>query len=109
MRIDSDLRGKDGEIREISVIGALVHCPVQPPLETEVVLEVVPPGSMAPMELSGRVLYHAGTGTDRHQVHLPRRWGVAPAARAGPPLQDVLRTVPCDDFRLNAALWRLTV
>jgi Tfp pilus assembly protein PilZ len=62
MRVDSDLRAKEGELREISVIGALVHCQVQPPLETEVVLEVVPPGSMAPMELSGRVLYHAGPG-----------------------------------------------
>ena len=62
MRVDSDRKAKDGELREISVSGGLVYCTVQPPLETEVVLEVIPPGGMAPMELSGRVLYHAGPG-----------------------------------------------
>lgn len=62
MRIDSELQVNEGELREISVVGALVHCGVQPPLETEVVLQVVPPGGMTPMELSGRVLYHAGPG-----------------------------------------------
>ena len=62
LRAGSDLQASNGELREISVSGALVHCPIQPALETEVVLEVVPPGGMAPMELSGRVLYHAGPG-----------------------------------------------
>jgi hypothetical protein len=60
LRAESDLQSSEGVLREISVSGALVHCPMQPPLDTDVVLQVVPPGGMAPMELSGRVLYHAG-------------------------------------------------
>lgn len=62
MRVGAALRAHGGELREISVSGGLVQCEVQPPLETDVVLEVIPPGGMAPMELSGRVLYHAGPG-----------------------------------------------
>ncbi len=50
------------ELREISASGALVAAAVQPPLGTDVVLEVVPPGGVAPMDISGRALYHAGPG-----------------------------------------------
>jgi hypothetical protein len=50
------------ELREISVSGALLAAAVQPALGTDVVVEVIPPGGMAPMELSGRVIYHAGEG-----------------------------------------------
>jgi hypothetical protein len=62
LRAEADLQTSEGELREISVSGALVHCQMQWPLDTDVVLQVVPPGGMAPMELSGRVLYHAGPG-----------------------------------------------
>jgi len=62
LRTSAERKATKGELREISVSGALVHCPIQPPIETDVVLEVVPPGGVAPIELSGRVLYHAGPG-----------------------------------------------
>ena len=62
MRVGAALRSHTGELREISVSGGLIHSDVQPPLETDVVLEIISPGGMAPMELSGRVLYHAGPG-----------------------------------------------
>jgi Tfp pilus assembly protein PilZ len=50
----------DAELREISVSGGLVMGPVQPPIGSDVVLEIAPPGSEAPFDLSGRVVYHAG-------------------------------------------------
>jgi Tfp pilus assembly protein PilZ len=62
MRVDSDLKPEDAELREISVSGALVSCAVQPPIGAEVVLQVVPPGGISPTDISGRVLYHAGPG-----------------------------------------------
>jgi Tfp pilus assembly protein PilZ len=62
LRIGSALKTSKAKIREISVSGALVACDVRPPLGTEVVLQIVPPGGMAPMDISGRVLYHAGPG-----------------------------------------------
>jgi hypothetical protein len=62
LRVGADLQSTDAELREISVIGALVSCPVQPPIDADVVLQVVPPGGVAPIDISGRVLYHAGPG-----------------------------------------------
>jgi Tfp pilus assembly protein PilZ len=61
IRIGAESEGVDAELREISVSGALVACGSQPSLGTEVVLELVPPGGMTAMDISGRVLYHAGT------------------------------------------------
>lgn len=55
-----DERGAAVELKEISVVGALLFAAVQPPLDTDVVVQISPPGSAAPMELAGRVLYHAG-------------------------------------------------
>ena len=52
----------DADLREISANGALVCAPVVPPLGTEVVLDLVPPGGVAPMAITGRVIYHAGPG-----------------------------------------------
>jgi Tfp pilus assembly protein PilZ len=49
------------ELREISVSGAHIACAIQPPLGTEVVLELIPPGAVTPMDISGRVLYHSGS------------------------------------------------
>jgi Tfp pilus assembly protein PilZ len=50
----------DAELREISVSGGLVLGSTQPPIGSDVVLEITPPGSEAPFDLSGRVVYHAG-------------------------------------------------
>ncbi len=60
LRIAAGLDSIDGELREISVSGGLVVSPVQPAIGTDVVLEITPPGSEAPFDLSGRVVYHAG-------------------------------------------------
>ncbi len=48
------------DLREISVTGALLSCSICPPIGAAVVIEVVPPGALAPMAISGRVMYHAG-------------------------------------------------
>jgi hypothetical protein len=52
----------DAQLREISVSGGLVAAAVQPAIGTDVILEIVPPGGVAPMSISGRVLYHALAG-----------------------------------------------
>lgn len=65
LRIEGQPLTSQVELREISVSGALVGGIAPPPIGTEVVLEFVPPGGEAPMDLAGRVLYHAsedGTG-----------------------------------------------
>jgi Tfp pilus assembly protein PilZ len=61
MRIGTEPDPLPAELREISVSGALVACTSQPAMGTEVVLEVVPPGGLSPMGITGRVLYHAGS------------------------------------------------
>jgi hypothetical protein len=50
------------ELREISVSGGLVVSGVQPPIGTDLVVDIVPPGGIAPMSISSRVIYHAGPG-----------------------------------------------
>jgi hypothetical protein len=62
LRVTAGLDLIDAELREISVSGGLVESSVQPPIGTDVVLEITPPGSEAPFDLSGRVIYHAGPG-----------------------------------------------
>lgn len=60
VREESQLDYTSAELREISVSGGLINGPFQPPIGTDVVMEIVPPGSEAPFDLSGRVVYHAG-------------------------------------------------
>lgn len=60
LRLDAQPATLDAELREISVSGALVGGIAQPPIGTDVVLEFLPPGGESPMDLAGRVLYHAG-------------------------------------------------
>ena len=60
IRLTSALEFTDAELREISVSGGLVCGVLQPPVGTDVVLEIAPPGSEASFDLSGRVVYHAG-------------------------------------------------
>jgi hypothetical protein len=60
VREANQLDATEAELREISVSGGLLTGPIQPPVGTDVVLELAPPGSEAPFDLSGRVVYHAG-------------------------------------------------
>jgi len=60
VRITSELESTEAELREISVSGGLLFGALQPPIGTDVVLEITPPGSEASFDLSGRVVYHAG-------------------------------------------------
>jgi Tfp pilus assembly protein PilZ len=60
VRITSELESTAAELREISVSGGLLFGALQPPIGTDVVLEITPPGSEASFDLSGRVVYHAG-------------------------------------------------
>jgi len=62
MRVSNEPDPVEAELREISVSGGLVATHVQPPIGTDVILDIVPPGGIAPMSISGRVLYHAGSG-----------------------------------------------
>ena len=52
----------DSAISEIGVGGALLTTPEPLPIETELTLEVIPPGAAAPIEIAGRVSYHVPAG-----------------------------------------------
>jgi len=60
LRVGSEPEIIEGELREISVSGGLVATRVQPAIGTDVIVEIVPPGGVAPMSISSRVIYHAG-------------------------------------------------
>jgi Tfp pilus assembly protein PilZ len=63
-RLPGSAELKTGDLTEISVGGALLRgVTPMPPLGTEVVLEILPPGGAAPMPITGRVAYHATHGT----------------------------------------------
>jgi hypothetical protein len=61
LRVGNDPAGIPAELREISVSGGLLSASVQPPIGADVIVEIVPPGGIAPMLISSRVLYHAGS------------------------------------------------
>jgi Tfp pilus assembly protein PilZ len=48
-----------GGLSEISVGGALLRAGSLLPIDTEVVIEVTPPGAVSPIAISGKVTYHA--------------------------------------------------
>jgi len=52
----------DSAISEIGVGGALLTTSQPLPLDTELTLEVTPPGAAAPIAIAGRVSYHAPSG-----------------------------------------------
>lgn len=47
---------------EISIGGAMLATNVPLELETEVILEILPPGSVSPISISGRATYHLPSG-----------------------------------------------
>jgi hypothetical protein len=53
----------DSEISEIGVGGALLTTPSPLPLDTELTVEVMPPGAAAPLAIASRVSYHAPSGS----------------------------------------------
>jgi Tfp pilus assembly protein PilZ len=52
----------DSAISEIGVGGALLTTEQPLPLETELYVELTPPGAAAPLAIAGRVSYHAPSG-----------------------------------------------
>jgi Tfp pilus assembly protein PilZ len=52
----------DSAISEIGVGGALLTTQQPLPIDTELTLELTPPGAAAPIAIAGRVSYHAPTG-----------------------------------------------
>ena len=52
----------DSAISEIGVGGALLTTPDPLPLDTELTIEVIPPGAAGAIEIAGRVSYHVPTG-----------------------------------------------
>jgi len=52
----------DSAISEIGVGGALLTTAEPLPIDTELTLEVVPPGAAAPIAIAGRVSYHVPSG-----------------------------------------------
>lgn len=52
----------DSAISEIGVGGALLTTSTPLPLDTELTVEVTPPGAAAPIAIAGRVSYHAPSG-----------------------------------------------
>jgi hypothetical protein len=62
LRLANSHEPMEAQLRELSTNGALVFAPVVPALGTDVVLDLVPPGGVAPMAISGKVIYHAGPG-----------------------------------------------
>jgi len=73
MRVGSEIAPRPAELKELSVSGALFAADIQPMIGTDVVLVIVPPGAETAMDLSSRVLYHAG----------PRQTGVKFLFREG--------------------------
>jgi Tfp pilus assembly protein PilZ len=62
-RLPGSADEQTGQLTEISVGGALLKAPIEsPPLGTEVVLEILPPGGAATMEIAGKVAYHTPSG-----------------------------------------------
>ena len=61
-RITASSSFVDSAISEIGVGGALLTTTTPLPLDTELTLEVTPPGAAAPIAIAGRVSYHAPSG-----------------------------------------------
>jgi Tfp pilus assembly protein PilZ len=53
----------DSAISEIGVGGALLTTATPLPIDTEITLELTPPGAAAPIAIAGRVSYHVPSGS----------------------------------------------
>jgi len=53
----------DGTVTEISVGGALFRSSTTFPIDSEITLELTPPGAELPMSIAGRVAYHSPLGS----------------------------------------------
>ncbi|HEU0037062.1 MAG TPA: PilZ domain-containing protein [Kofleriaceae bacterium] len=62
-RVANSANYVESEISEIGVGGALLTTPEPLPIDTELTLEVVPPGAAAPIAIAGRVSYHVASGS----------------------------------------------
>jgi Tfp pilus assembly protein PilZ len=51
-----------GELSEISVGGAMLNTPTPLPIDTDVVLEITPPGAVSSLSISGKATYHLDNG-----------------------------------------------
>ncbi len=80
MPISSELEFIPAELREISVSGGLLYGEFQPPIGTDIVLEITPPGSEVSFDLSGRVVYHAGVNQTGVRFASTARGRIAPQA-----------------------------
>ncbi len=49
-------------LSEISIGGAMLHTPEPLPIQTDVILEVTPPGAVSPISISAQVTYHLPNG-----------------------------------------------
>lgn len=61
VRQGGQAEGVHADLREISVVGGLIGGLPPPPVGSELVMRLTPPGSEAPMDITAKVLYHAGT------------------------------------------------
>lgn len=52
----------DCQLSEISIGGAMLHTDEPLPIETDVILEVTPPGAVSPISISGKATYHLPNG-----------------------------------------------
>ncbi len=53
----------ESSLSEISVGGAMLATPAPLPLETDVILEITPPGAVRPISISGKATYHLPSGS----------------------------------------------
>ena len=53
----------EAELSEISVGGACLSTPTPLPLDTDVILEITPPGAVSEISISGKATYHLPNGS----------------------------------------------
>lgn len=53
----------ESSLSEISVGGAMLATPSPLPIETDVILEITPPGAVSPISISGKAAYHLPSGS----------------------------------------------
>lgn len=61
-RMTDDAGFSETRLTEISVGGAMLATESPLPLESDVILEITPPGAVSPIAISGKVAYHGPSG-----------------------------------------------